>query len=195
MVVVEGEEFIHVTEGAVEVTVKGRTILLREGDSLNFTGSVDDDGRVSVAGRAGDLIITGGIFHPFEASSAALADSSAPAALAWVTLSIWDTAVLTCSTPWACSVEAWVIWAMRSATFLDASAICPMTEDGARDMLHGVAEQVDEGAEVLLGKLALPLEDLLRREAFGELPAFGLQGLHEAGIGAGHLGDGAQQQR
>ena len=31
-----GEEFIHVTEGAVEVTVKGRTILLREGDSLHF---------------------------------------------------------------------------------------------------------------------------------------------------------------
>jgi len=31
-----GEEFIHVTEGAIEVTVKGRTILLREGDSLHF---------------------------------------------------------------------------------------------------------------------------------------------------------------
>ena len=31
-----GEEFIYVTEGAVEVLVKGRTILLREGDSLHF---------------------------------------------------------------------------------------------------------------------------------------------------------------
>ena len=35
-----GEEFIHVTEGAVEVTVKGRTILLREGDSLHFRADV-----------------------------------------------------------------------------------------------------------------------------------------------------------
>jgi quercetin dioxygenase-like cupin family protein len=35
-----GEEFIHVTEGAVEVTVKGRTILLREGDSLHFRAGV-----------------------------------------------------------------------------------------------------------------------------------------------------------
>jgi transcriptional regulator with XRE-family HTH domain len=31
-----GEEFILVLEGAVEVTVKGRTILMREGDSLHF---------------------------------------------------------------------------------------------------------------------------------------------------------------
>jgi len=31
-----GEEFMYVTEGTVEVTVKGRTILLREGDSLHF---------------------------------------------------------------------------------------------------------------------------------------------------------------
>jgi quercetin dioxygenase-like cupin family protein len=35
-----GEEFIHVTEGAVEVMVKGRTILLREGDSLHFRADV-----------------------------------------------------------------------------------------------------------------------------------------------------------
>lgn len=35
-----GEEFIHITEGAVEVTVKGRTILLREGDSLHFRADV-----------------------------------------------------------------------------------------------------------------------------------------------------------
>lgn len=35
-----GEEFIYVTEGAVEVMVKGRTILLREGDSLHFRADV-----------------------------------------------------------------------------------------------------------------------------------------------------------
>ena len=65
--------------------------------------------------------------------------SSVWAAFCWVTVSIWVTALFTCSIPWACSAEAAVISAIEVGHLLDP----------AHDLGEGAARLVDELGPVL----------------------------------------------